>query len=148
MKGQKSTQRFIHPRPNITSYQVCMEDGGGNGGKSGFRQRTIKYYQLWKFGDGKFKPLGRVLPKTTILKIKLVYSAHSIPFCAYNELLKGFFDWISRSVRPLMINVFGNYEKYKYQIRAVASSRISGDLPNSGVFRKQHRKQHRISVLF
>ena len=60
--------------------------------------------------------ISRVLPKTTILKIKLVYSAHSIPFCAYNELLKGFFDWISRSVCPLMIYVFSNFEKYKYQI--------------------------------
>ena len=44
-----------NPRPNITRYQVCMEDGGGNGGKSGFRQRTTKYYQFWKFGDGRFK---------------------------------------------------------------------------------------------
>ena len=58
----------------------------------------------------------RVLPKTTILKIKLVYGAHSIPFCAYNELLKGFFDWISRSVRPLMFYVFDILEKCKYQI--------------------------------
>ena len=58
----------------------------------------------------------RVLPKTTILKIKLVYSAHSFPFCAYNELLKGFFDRISRSVRPLMFYVFDILEKYKYQI--------------------------------
>ena len=51
------TQRSMNHRPNITSYQVCMEDGGGNGGKSGFRQRTTKYYQFWKFGDGKFKHL-------------------------------------------------------------------------------------------
>ena len=48
----------------------------------------------------------RVLPITTKLKIKLVYSGHSIPFGAYNELLKGFINWISRSVCPLMFYVF------------------------------------------
>ena len=57
-----------------------------------------------------------MLPKTTRLKIKLVYSGHSIPFGAYNEPLKGFFDLISRSVRPLMFYVFGIFEKNKYQI--------------------------------
>ena len=30
------SQLSMNPRPNITSYPVCMEDGGGNGGKSGF----------------------------------------------------------------------------------------------------------------
>ena len=34
-----------------------MEDCGGNGGKSGFRKRTTKYYQFWKFGDGRFRHL-------------------------------------------------------------------------------------------
>ena len=28
--------RSMNPRPNITSYPVCIEDGGRNGGKSGF----------------------------------------------------------------------------------------------------------------
>ena len=71
-----------------------------------------RYLKVQLSGEGD----SRVLPKTTILKIKLVYGAHSIPFCAYNELLKGFFDWISRSVRPLMFYVFDILEKYKYQI--------------------------------
>ena len=31
------SQRSMNPRPNINSYYVCIEDGGGNGGKSGFR---------------------------------------------------------------------------------------------------------------
>ena len=31
-----TTLRSMNPRPNITSYPVCIEDGGGNGGKSGF----------------------------------------------------------------------------------------------------------------
>ena len=26
----------MNPRPNMISYPVCIEDGGGNGGKSGF----------------------------------------------------------------------------------------------------------------
>ena len=50
------SQRFINIQPNITSYQGCMEDGG-NGGKSGFRQRTTKYYQFCKFGDVRFEHL-------------------------------------------------------------------------------------------
>ena len=33
---------------------------------------------------------SRVLPKTTTLRIKLVYSAHIITFCAYNEPLRIF----------------------------------------------------------
>ena len=32
----ESPQLSMNPGPNITSYHVCMEDGGGNGGKSGF----------------------------------------------------------------------------------------------------------------
>ena len=55
--------------------------------------------------------VGRVLPKTTRLKDKLVYNGHSIPFGAYNEPLKGFIDIISRSVCPLMIKVFSIFEK-------------------------------------
>ena len=50
--------------------------------------------------------LTRVLPKTTRLKIKLVYNGFSIPISAYIEPLKGFIKWISRSVRPLMSYVF------------------------------------------
>ena len=38
--GFKSYSKVPHwsmnPRPNITSYPVCIEDSGGNGGKSGF----------------------------------------------------------------------------------------------------------------
>jgi hypothetical protein len=49
---------------------------------------------------------SRVLPKTTTLRINLVYSAHIIPFCAYNEPLKGFVDGISGSVCPLKFYVF------------------------------------------
>ena len=41
----------MNPRPNITSYPVCIEEGGGNVGKSGFGYRITKYYQFWKFGD-------------------------------------------------------------------------------------------------
>ena len=56
-KESQVPQRFINLRPNITSYQVCMEDCGGNGGKSEFRQRTTKYYQFQKFGEGRIKHL-------------------------------------------------------------------------------------------
>ena len=31
-----TTLRSMNPPPNITSFPVCKEDGGGNGGKSGF----------------------------------------------------------------------------------------------------------------
>ena len=53
----------------------------------------------------------RVLPKTTRLKVKLVNSAHSIPFGAFNGPLKVFIDGISRSVCPLMFYVFSIFEK-------------------------------------
>ena len=43
--------------PYITSYPVWIEDGGGNGGKSGFGLRISKYYQFWKFGDGRHRHL-------------------------------------------------------------------------------------------
>ena len=32
-----------NPQPNNTSYHVCMEDGGGNGGKLEGGKRTTKY---------------------------------------------------------------------------------------------------------
>ena len=54
-----------------------------------------------------------MLPKTTILKIKLMYCGHSIPFCDFNELLIGRVEVL---VGPLMFYVFGIFEKYKYQI--------------------------------
>ena len=50
-------QLSMNPQPNITSYHVCMEDGGGNGGKLVVKYRTTKCYQFWKFGDGRFRPL-------------------------------------------------------------------------------------------
>ena len=36
-------------RPNITRYQVCMEDGGGKGGKLACGLRTTKYCKFWRF---------------------------------------------------------------------------------------------------
>ena len=50
-------QLSMNPRPNITIYHVCMEDGSGNSGKLGFGQRTTKYYQFWKFEDDRFSHL-------------------------------------------------------------------------------------------
>ena len=43
----------MNPRPNITSYNVFLEDGGGNVGKWGLWYRTTKYYQFWMFGGGR-----------------------------------------------------------------------------------------------
>ena len=55
LSSQHPSQLSMNPRPNITSYHVCMEDGGGNGGK--LEGGTTKYYQFWKFGDGRFRHL-------------------------------------------------------------------------------------------
>ena len=50
-----TTQVSMNPRPNIISYQVCMEEGGG---KRGEFAGGSKYYQFWKFGDGRMRHLG------------------------------------------------------------------------------------------
>ena len=60
--------------------------------------------------------VGRVLPKTTRLKDKLVYNGHSIPFGAYNDPQKAFTDWISRSVCPLMFYFFSIVEEEKKSV--------------------------------
>ena len=33
--GQQKARLSMNHLPNITSYHICMEDGGGNGGKLG-----------------------------------------------------------------------------------------------------------------
>ena len=50
------TQLSMNPRSNYINYHVCMEDGGGNGGKLGYGGNP-KYYQFWKFGDRWFRHL-------------------------------------------------------------------------------------------
>ena len=50
-------QLSMNPRPNITSNQVCKEDGGGKGGKLACGLRTTKYYHFWKFGDDRMRHL-------------------------------------------------------------------------------------------
>ena len=83
----------MNHRPNITSYYVCIEDGGRNGGKSGFMYRTTKYYQFWKFGDGIFKhlDLGRTSAHTCFYPWTAVntdYNTHKIPHTRGTEYLK------------------------------------------------------------
>ena len=53
-----SSQVSMNPRPNIISYQVCIEDGGGKRGELAGGSGTTKYYQYWKFGDGRMRHLA------------------------------------------------------------------------------------------
>ena len=50
-------QVSMNPRPNIISYQVCIEDGGRKRGELAGGSGTTKYYQFWKFGDGRMRHL-------------------------------------------------------------------------------------------